>query len=62
MLCRMSDALFFHLNRHCDEFRGTMQIELAKMAWLIVALGNNAQIASMLAFAIEGHILMCLLV
>ena len=51
ILCRMSDALFFHLNQHCNQFRGTMLIEPAKLTWLNIAIGYDPQVVCVLSIS-----------
>lgn len=46
IFCRMADALFFHMDRCCNQFRDTRHIEPAKIAWLGVILGQDAGLVS----------------
>jgi len=46
IFCRMADALFFHMDQHCNQFSATQHIEPAKIAWLRVALGQDRELVS----------------
>ena len=50
----MADALFFYMDQHCNQFRGTQHIEPAKIAWLEVVLGQDTELVRVLRTMVPG--------
>ncbi|KAF8520801.1 hypothetical protein BU17DRAFT_88707 [Hysterangium stoloniferum] len=45
VLCRMSDALFFYLDKNCPQHRNSQVIEPEKIFWHSISLGHEADVS-----------------